>query len=189
MKFRWCLLLWVVPVAVLAQHEAHNVNPHEIPWSTIGVQTFNFLALIGFLIYALGKTVAAHFQERARLYIELVERAENARKEAERSHHDIASKLKALQDSAAQSVKQAQVEAETMKRKMIEDASSLAKKMEEDAERSARLEIEKAKNELRLELLRASIEASRESLKKIVNPSEQKRLQSEFVEKIQVVGQ
>lgn len=164
-----------------------SVDPHAIPWKNIGVQAFNFVCLIGLLIYLLKRAVVEHFEQRLKGYRELVEKAENAKAEAEKNHRVIAERISQLQSSADQSMQQARSEAEELKQRMIADAKVLAQKLQEEAQRSAQLEVEKAKAELRKELLERALEASRTSFKKNLGSTEQKQLQNEFVEKIQVV--
>jgi F-type H+-transporting ATPase subunit b len=183
------LLLCFWSISGWCQHEgAHEIDPHVIPWGTIGVEVFNFVFLAGLLVYLLRITVIEHFQGRLRAYTELVERAKNARMEAEQAHRDIASKLEQLQGSADESIKRAQSESLDLKNKMIAEAKSVARRMEEEAQRTIIVEIENARGELRDDLLHKAIESARESLKKTIGSSEQIRLQSEFADKIQVVG-
>src|SRR5665213_2087612 len=82
---------------------------HEVvvPWNSIFVQVYNFLFLGVVLFFLLRKTVKHHFAERAQTYKELVDRAENARLEAEKSHTAMKVRLEKLELSAAKSVDQA----------------------------------------------------------------------------------
>jgi F-type H+-transporting ATPase subunit b len=162
--------------------------PTEIPWKTIGVETLNMGLLTALLIYLLRHMVIAHFKGRRQTYTELVERAEAAKTAAEKSHREIAQKLAELQQSADENIRNAQAEAAAMKQKLMGEAQVLAKKLEDDAHRAVETEIEKAKTQLRAELLTEAIHVSRDALKETVGSSEHKRLQTEFVDKIQVVG-
>jgi F-type H+-transporting ATPase subunit b len=186
------LIIFISCSMAFAQHEVHEVAgeaaEHDIPWLTIWVQAYNVILLAALLIYLLRRAVIEHFEGRLKAYTELVERAENAKAAAQKSHREIAQRLHLLQANADQSLQQAKLDAAALKTKMIADAQVLSKRMQEDAERTIDLEIDRAKNELRAELLRSSIEASRESLQKTIGSTEQKRLQTEFVDKIQMVG-
>lgn len=161
---------------------------HAIPWNSIFVQAFNFGLLLIVLFFLLRKSVAAHFENRAKEYAQLVERAETARKQAEKSHSEIKERLAKLESTAEQSVRTAQTEAEELKGRMITEAKSISDKLEVEAKRSVAVELDKAKAELRRELLARALDASRDSFKKNLGSTEQKKLQNEFVEKIQVVG-
>jgi len=187
-RFLLGALLMIGTAALAAEHGGHEASG-EIPWGTIGIQAFNVGLLVAVLFYLLRTMVIEHFKGRRQLYTELVERAEAAKKAAEKSHREIAQKLNELQSTADQSLKTAQAEAAAMKQKLAAEAQTLAKKLEEDAKRSVDVEIEKAKAQLRGELLTEALVASREALKKTVGSTESQRLQTEFADKIQVVGQ
>lgn len=168
-------------------HSAHH-EAHGIPWDNLFVQGLNFFLLIGLLVYLMRKSVRAHFENRAREYQELVERAESARSQAEAGKLEIEKRLARLQTSSEQNVAQARSEAEELKARMRNEAEVLAKRLEEEARRTAQIELEKATLQLRKELLTRALAESRESLSKNLSSNEQKKLQNEFVEKIQVVG-
>lgn len=170
-----------------ATHGAH-AGGHEVPWSSLGVQAFNFVFLFLVLFVVLRKSVAVHFENRAREYSELVERAEAAKAEAEKGKIEIQSRLEKLQASAANTVNQARSEAEELRRRLIDEAQGLAVKLEQEARRTAAVELEKSKAELRRELLKGALENATQTLSKDLSANEQKKLQNEFVEKIQVVG-
>ena len=180
------ILVAMFAVRVFAEeHGGHEL--HEIPWKTLGVQTFNFIILVGGLIYLLRDAVRGHFSERLKTYSDLVQRAENAKAEAEKSHKEIELRLRHLESSAEKSVDQAAVEAAEVKRKVIADAQVVAKRIQEDAQRSIQIEAEKARVALRRDLLNKALESTQDYFKKNLGTNEQKRLQNEFVEKIQVV--
>jgi F-type H+-transporting ATPase subunit b len=180
-------------MAVAFAEEAHHTavvghGAHSIPWGSIFVQAFNFGLLLLLLAAFTRRSIAAHFENRAKEYAQLVERAESARRQAEKSHSEIKERLAGLEASAEHGVRSAQVEAEEMRSRMMTDAKIIADKLETEVKLSVAVELEKAKAELRHELLARALSESRESFKKNLGSSEQKMLQNEFVEKIQVVG-
>ena len=71
---------------------------------------------------------------------------------------------------------------------MLSEARQLAERLEQDAKRSITVELEKAKAELRRELLSGALERASQSLRQELGANDQKKLQKEFAEKIQVVG-
>jgi F-type H+-transporting ATPase subunit b len=170
------------------QHAAGGHHEVVIPWGSLFVQAFNFILLFALLTYLLRKAVKSHFAQRAQTYRELVDRAENARRAAERNHTEMKSKLEKLEASAAQSASQAKAEADQLRTKLVEEAKNLSRKMEQEAQRSAQLELEKAKAALRADLLEKATAATEEKFKKSLGSSDQKKLQNEFAEKIEVVG-
>ncbi len=173
------------PLAALAADGAHGHS--EIPWMTIVSQAVNLGLLVLLLVYLTRKTVARIFRERKQMYLDLVEKADAAKNEAEKNRREIAQRLQELESTPEQAINQARVEAEEMHKKVLDDARELAKKTREESERAAQFELERAKIELREELLSTAVEAARKILRDQVGGPEQKKLQSEFVEKIQVV--
>src|SRR5258708_39003888 len=107
--------IWLSNIAT-AQAEEHGAGAagvHEltIPWTSIFVQGFNLVLLLGLLVFLLRKTVKQHFAERAESYRQLVDRAEKAKREAERAHTQVKDKLAKLEAGAAQDVAHANQEA------------------------------------------------------------------------------
>ena len=175
---------WGEDSAQAVAHGGHN----EIPWALLTVQAFNFLFLFAILIFLLRKPVAAHFKARASEYYDLVDRGEKARAAAEKGKLEIQGRLAKLEASATQAGDQARSEAEKLKQKMLSEARQLAERLEQDAKRSITVELEKAKAELRRELLSGALERASQSLRQELGANDQKKLQKEFAEKIQVVG-
>lgn len=180
----WNLLLMINHA--FAAGGAHG-DAHAIPWSNIAVQALNSSLLLLLLFFALRKTVSSLFVNRAKEYQVLVSKAESARQEAERGKREISERLARLESQADQGLTQARSEAEDLRAKMIQEAKTLAARLEAEAERTAKIETEKAKAELRRELLQKALNDTREDLKKL-GSNEQKKLQAEFADKIQVVG-
>ena len=172
----------------VVEHAASGHHEVVIPWGSLWVQAFTFVLLFALLAFLLRKAVKSHFEQRASTYRELVDRAENARREAERQHKEVKSKLDKLEASAAQSANQAKAEAEQLRTKLVEEAKHLSRKLEQEAQRSAQLELDKAKATLRAELLEKATAATEEKLKKSLGTNDQKQLQNEFAQKIEGAG-
>ena len=166
---------------------AHHAT--AIPWSSLLTQTFNFVFLFVLLGYVMRKSVSAHFATRAREYDNLVTRAEAARVEAERGKREIEQRLAALEGEAGDSEAKARAEAARLRTALNEEAREFSIKLEREATQAAALAVEKAKAELRRELLDHALTASGEQMRTGLSQTEQKKLQTEFVEKIQVVAQ
>jgi F-type H+-transporting ATPase subunit b len=169
-----------------AAHAAHDA--HAIPWSSIFVQSFNLGFLLILLFVLLRKTVVAHFANRAAEYQLLVSRAETARIEAEKGRKAVKDRLTKLEAENTQVVSRARAEAEDLKTRMVQEAKAVALRMEQEAQRTVKAEVEKAKTELRRELLEKAINSSRQNLNNL-STGDQQKLQREFADKIQVVGQ
>lgn len=172
---------------VWAAAGAHGSN--DIPWGTIVSQVVNLSILIFVLVYLLKKKASDHFKERSASYQALLTRAEAAQKEAEENKKEIYERLQKLEQNAEATVSQARIDAAELKAKILEDAQNLAKKLKEESKRTADFEIQRAKEEIRKELLQEAIQDARKAMESGVEGSDQKRLQSEFVQRVQVVGQ
>lgn len=158
--------------------------PKDVIW-----QFVNFTIFIALLFFLLRKKVVAYFEERELSFKQALIKAEHARKDAEHQKNIIKEKLEKLEASAASDRALAQKDAEELKIKIITEAKELVANLKKETERSADSEIQRAKLELRDELLNSAIEQAKKILKEKVNEPDQKRLQDEFVEKIQVVRQ
>lgn len=158
-----------------------------IPWALIGQQVLNLGLVIVFFTFLLRKKIAQHFKNRKAQFAQLVERAEQAKAAAESSKREITERLQKLEATADDGLRKAKSEAEDLKRQILSEAQSLSQRLEEEAQRTAEYEIERVRLQLRKALLEEAIKSAKDSLEQKVNAAEQKRLQSEFVQKIQVV--
>ena len=179
-------LVLVLALFPLLVHAAPG-GDEGVPWSFIGHQTLNFVAVCLLLYFLLRNKVRTHFAERQQNFTELISKAERAKQAADESRREIAERLNRLQATADEDLKKARQEAEGMKQKILEEARQMAKQLEADAYKNVSIELERAKLSLRQDLLRASLEETRNILKSKLSGNEQKRLKDEFVEKIQVV--
>ncbi len=158
----------------------------EIPFHEIGPQIFNFLVFAGLLFYFLRKPTIALFANRASNYHAALNKASQALAEAKAQKQEIENKLTEMKRGHRDSVAQAKREAEQLKLSAVEEARAEAKRMAEEAERTIRVELDKAKAELRNFMLQQAISMADKDLGGQLDANEQKRLQKEFVGKIQV---
>lgn len=182
------VLIGYSAVALASGGEHAAVEGHtEIPWHSIMVQAANLGGLVLLLGFILRKTISAFFTERRQVYLDLVQKADAAKLEAEQNRREIASKIENLSKTTEQSLRQANAEATELRNRILSEAKELAEKLKKDTERSVEVELEKAKFELRKSMLEMAVDAARKTLQEKVGGAEQKRLQDEFVDKIQVV--
>ena len=174
-------------MVAFANEPAHGGGAEGIPWAMITKQAINFSILVGLLVYLLGAKVKEFFVSRAKTFDGLLILAKKTKEDAERQKREISSRLERLQTTAQESVERARKEAEELRARIAADAVAAAKEIREEAKKSAEREIDRARKGIREEILAQSIAATRTSLKTSVKEPDQKRLQNEFVEKIQVV--
>lgn len=157
-----------------------------------GIPTMVYLQAVNFGLYAillfvlLRKPVKAFFSGRTATFDAALVKAKAAKDEAEAKKREVQDRLAKLQSSADQSIRDARTEAEALKTKIVAEAHEMATRMREEARRSASLEIERAKTELREELLTQSVALSKKILQEKMAENDQKRLQTEFADKIGV---
>ena len=169
----------------------HDAVTHAvvIPYSSLLVQAFNVVFLIGLLVYLLRDKLAAHFAKRAADYRALVTKAESLRVEAERAKRKVQDRLAKLDADARAGTGSASTEGAALRATMIADAKEAAVKIDREAEWSARAVVEKATAKLRRDLLDRALASAGQDLRTSLGSNEQTQLRREFADKIQVVGQ
>jgi F-type H+-transporting ATPase subunit b len=181
------LMIILLPVITLAEEAAHEAaageEHHGIPFS-VTLQAINFVLYGGLLFFFLRKPAIAYFRNRHEAYKQALVKAESARREAELKKREMQERLEALELSSAESIEQARVEAEAMKKRIVEEAKSMSTHLRNEARRTAEFEIERAKGQLREELISQSVALSKKMLEEKIGEPDQKRLQTEFVDKI-----
>jgi F-type H+-transporting ATPase subunit b len=131
--------------------------------------------------------IGTYFRNRESNYKQALSRAEAARASAERRRREVQDRLAQLEATAEQALATARADAEGLRVKLLADAEESARTLREEAHKTAEREISRAKAELREELLSQAVALSANLLKDKMAETDQKRLQTEFVDKIQVV--
>ena len=180
-------LAQLMPAIAMAAEGGHGGGHEEGIPSSVIYQAINFVLFIGLLIFLLRRPVKEYFRGRQEAYRMALQKAESARREAEAKRQEIQECLAKLESTTSDSVAQARAEAEALKQKIVSEAQQLSASLREEAQRTAALEVERAKNQLREEMLAQAVALSRKMLEEKIAEPDQKRLQTEFVDKIQVV--
>jgi F-type H+-transporting ATPase subunit b len=164
-----------------AEHEAHA------PGWDVGLQAINFGLFALLIVYLARHKVREFFHGREASFRQAQLRADHAKKDAEGKKREIQDRLSSLDASAEASVAQARSEADALRARMLAEAEALRSGLRDEAERSTRVELERAKAELRAEMIAQAMRMAKDTLTEKIAETDQKRLQTEFVEKIQVV--
>ena len=180
------LLVVLTPLTSVAAGGGHGHG--DIPWSTIFAQIFNFSILVFGLGYLAKKKGTDHFQKRTKDYNSLVTRAESAKKEAEMRKKTISERIQALEGEKSSSIEKAKAEAVEMKQRMMKEAEEISTRLQKDVQQTVESELLKAKLKLKSELLEGALTLAKESMQKSLQGDDQKRLQTEFFQKVQVVN-
>lgn len=186
---RVLLGLAVLALATQGFAQEHGAAPGEhggIPWEMLQKQAFNFLLVLGLLVYFLRGKITEYFKARVDTFEKQAILAKKAKQEAEDQKHEMKNRLEKLQATAVDSVDRARREAEELRKKIEAEALALAAQLKNDASETAAREIERAKAELKEEVLALAMAQTREHMKTSVKETDQTRLQNEFVDKIQV---
>lgn len=181
------LLVFLSQAALASSEGGHGEAHHaEIPVKLVVYQTINVVAMLIGLFIVLKKPLQSYFKEKKATFLSAAQKAEAARKSAEEERAQIQTRLSKLESTADESVSRARAEAADMKKQMIADAEAMSKRLREEAASAAKLEVERAKNELRQMLIKESLETSRQQLSSKVTAEDHKRLQTDFIQNIQV---
>lgn len=180
------LALCMLPV--MAQAAEHNEEAGEVgvPF-TVTLQAINFFIFVAILVWLLRGPVKNYFYNKEANFKQALARAENAKLAAIAQKNEMAEKLNDLNQSTEKALADAKVDAIAMQAKMQAEANEMSARIRADAQRTAEFEIERAKKTLREEMLTQSLALAQKMLCDKMVDGDQKRLQTEFVDKIQVV--
>ncbi len=153
--------------------------------TVLWLQVVNFVLYMGLVVYLARNPIKAMFQGRYDGFFSALKKAEAAKAEAEAKRKDIQDRLTKLETTREESIQSARAEAAALRNQIVEEAKALSSKLKTDAEKTAVIEIERAKKELREDLLTQSVVLAKRILTDKMQEQDQKRLQNEFVEKIQ----
>lgn len=184
---KWILLLFVLfGTWAWAQEPGGGHESGGIP-TTVYYQALNFFALLAVLFFFLKKRIGTHFEKRHEVLTTALTESRRAKEEAEKKHQEYSVRLRDLEKEASQTLENIRREGEEVKRRLVEEARRLAENIELDAKRTAENEVAKARTHLYEETVTQVLEGARALLKKTVVETDQRRLNKEFVEKIEAV--
>lgn len=149
------------------------------------LQAINFFIYAGLIVYFGRGPISNYFKNRQAGFYTALKRADAARAEAQAKRSDIQTRLAKLEATRDESIQKAREEAAQLRQQIVNEAKALSEKLRGDAERTATIEIERAKLSLREDLLNQSIQMAQRILSDKMQDQDQKRLQEEFVAKIQ----
>lgn len=183
MRRAFALLLLALPSVAFA--ETHSEG---IPLKEIGLHAFNFLLLIGLLVYLLRTPVRDFLNTRSAQVRKELEDADKQRSDAEARYKAIQSKLahfeEELTSMKADGVADAEREAQQTAERAVRDAAHL----KETAERAIREETAMARNTLRRDAVDLAVKLAEESLRSQLGPADQQQLAQEFLASIPKEG-
>jgi F-type H+-transporting ATPase subunit b len=175
----------LLPAIVIAQEAAEGGEAHHsgLPM-VVYLQAVNFVLYAALLVYLMRKPVREYFSGRTEKFNAALNKAAAAKAEAEARKQEVQAKINDLQASSAQELLRAKADAADLQVRIMKEAEAISAHLRTEANRTATMEIERAKNELRESLLSQSVAFSAKLLKEKIVEGDQKRLQTEFVDKI-----
>ena len=152
-------------------------------------QAINLAILVGILFYFLKDTVRSYFKNKRENYLKAAAEVTNLRKQVEEQTTILKNKIRELDTTAEQSQKSAEQSAKEYQTKLLTEARDQAEKLKKETEKTITAEVHRAFENLKAEIVDESISNSRALIQNQIKDNDQKRLLSEFVEKIGVVRQ
>ena len=178
------MLVALATVALAASGgEGHHVDSgvllKDFLWRCL-----SFGVTLGLLIYFVRKPIRQGLAGRRDGIEKALREAEAAKAEAEAKFAEYDRKL----SKAAAEIEEIQValrrEGELERERTLASAREMAEKIKQEAEKSAANEVAKARTELRQEAARMAIAMAEDLLKKNFTSDDQKRLVSEYLQKV-----
>ena len=170
-----------------AENAAGHAAGHEAGLPTVVLLQFvNFFLYVALVVYFARKPIVEYFKNRRAKFDVALKRADAARAEATAKRAETQARLAKLESTREESIQQARTDSAALRAQIVEEARSLSAKLQLDAQKTAELEVERAKHVLREDLVNQSVALAQRILsdRTKVQDQDQKRLQDEFVQKI-----
>jgi len=154
-----------------------DVNPGVILWTVV---TFIFLMLI--LKKLAWKPILNTLSERENFIKESLERAENAKKEAEKLISDNKVSMLKAEEESRKIVEQGRDYAEKLKIQMLEESKAQAKKMIDDASNEIERKNLEAFNNLKEQVADIAIKSAEKILRENLDKEKQTKLVNKYLD-------
>lgn len=179
-------ILFAASVAVASSGGEHG-GAHEggVP-KVVFYQLINVLILLCGIYWGMRHKVSAFFVEKRKKFLEEQERARQSLVAAEKEHHEVKTRLDKLKNNRLDTISKAKADASDLHKQILADADAMAKRLHIEAELAAKIELQRAKNELREQLVKEAFELSKRDITSKATAEDQKRLQKEFISKVEV---
>lgn len=183
------LSVLALPLITLAQEASEHAGTHEgsheggLP-TVVYLQAINFVMYAGLIVYFARKPIREYFSGRREKFNAALNKAAEAKAQAEAQKRQVQTKIDELTRTSQAELARAKSEAAELQTRILKEAEEISAHLKSEANRSATYEIERAKNELRESMLTQAVAFSSKLLKEKIAEGDQKRLQTEFVDKI-----
>ena len=150
----------------------------------LGKRFLNFGILAIALIFILRKPLKTFFGDRTRQIKNEFDDLESRKSEARKQFEEIQQKLKDIEKEREAIIARFVKEGEAEKQKIVDNAHKMGKRIEEQAQLTINQEVKKAKENLQTEIADMAAQMAEDIIKQNMKPDDQKRLASEYVEKV-----
>lgn len=156
-----------------------DVNPGLILWTVI-----TFICLLLILKKFAWKPILNSLNERENFIKESLEKADTARKDAEKLISDNKVSMQKAEEEAHKIIEQSREMAEKLKGQILDESKSTAKKMIEDASAEIERKNAEAFNKLKEQVADIAISAAEKILKESLDKKEQIKLVDKYLNEI-----
>jgi F-type H+-transporting ATPase subunit b len=186
MNLKILLPILLVPILTFASGSEHGVIDHGGVPKVVLYQAINVLIIFLMGYWLARHKVTAFFKEKRKKYIEAQNKSKQALISAQNDHHEVKTRLDKLKSNKLDTLSKAKADASDLRKQILNDAELMAKRLENEAELAAKIELQRAKNELRDALLKEAFILSKRDISSKTTADDQKRLQKEFISKVEV---
>ena len=179
----WLVVLLVLCVSPEVRAAAAE-GEHGPNWGLLGLQILNVTVLLLILIRFGRKPVKDFLTERSQGIRRQIGAAEARLKEAQAELEALRQRLERFDDEAREVVEQSAAQAEAERARAVERARAAAERIRDEAGRLADQEIERARRELQAEAAALAAKLAEDLLREHLGPEDDRRLISEYVERV-----
>ncbi|HUN54395.1 MAG TPA: F0F1 ATP synthase subunit B [Smithella sp.] len=178
------LFILLVAAGFAFAAEAEGANKSMELLKGLGLKTFNFVVLVGFLYWLLAAKIKDFFSGRRVEIKESLEQAVERKAEAEKKYREYSEKLDKASLEIDGIFEMIKAQGVTEKQKIIEDAEKTAKKMKEDASARIEQEMKKATDQLKAQAVELSVQMAEEILKRSITKDDHKAMVEDYINKV-----
>jgi F0F1-type ATP synthase membrane subunit b/b' len=172
---------------LLPAEPAHADGEHHGIPNVVFYQALNFAGVLSLIYILMRDNVKAFFKTRSQSVTEKLQEAKRLHQEATGRLQEVKTKLRELEIEGQTLIKKMKEEGEAYRLQMEKETVRLVETIQTEAKRAAQNELDRSREVLYEEVLSQALEGARGLLDKSVAEKDQRRLQKEFVEKIEAV--
>lgn len=158
----------------------------EIPWKTIGFQTFNVAVLFFIIIYFGKAKIVALFEDRRKQFQLNFEKANALLELATKQNQEIKQKLNHIKDTENETLSRAQAEAKQLLENSKKEVDQISEKMMSDVKKLIQIEIQKAKSSIVFDTLEETAALAKNVISKEVDENKNSKIVDNFQNRVGV---